>query len=320
MEISAELKNAIESRSSSYKTKELIKISETMTKRYRDESGKGESLVRTEAEALVYSIVRMPATFGAVSKALEYTMECVDCKIDSLLDVGAGTGAVSWACNEICSPESIVCLERESVMMNFGKSLMTESQTALANAKWIKKDISAGEFPYKADLVAASYVLSELSEEQRKKTLLKLWDCADKLLLIIEPGTPEAFRQLKASRELLLSKGAEIVAPCPHNGQCRLAEDDWCHFTARISRSRLHKLIKSGDVPYEDEKFSFMAFSKIPCTKVGARVLRHPMIEKGNITLQVCAKDENKTLKIRKRDGSAFKIARKAQCGDLLDI
>lgn len=320
MDISPELKNVIENRAQKLKPKEMMKISETITKRYSEESGKGGHLVRTDNEALVYSIVRMPATFGAVSKALEYALENTDFQPESLIDAGAGTGAASWACETACNVNNIVCLERENAMMNFGKSLMTESESSLTNALWVKADIVSDKIPYKADLVIASYVLNELSEEQRKKTLLKLWDSAEKMLLIVEPGTPEAFRQLKWARGFMLENGAYIAAPCPHTKECRLKDDDWCHFTARISRSKLHKLIKGGEVPYEDEKFSFMAFSKTECHNSGMRILRHPVTEKGSITLEVCSDDENKVIKIRKKDGALFKTARKAECGDLITI
>lgn len=95
-------------------------------------------------------------------------------------------------------------------------------------------------------------------------------------------------------REVLLNKGAKIIAPCMHEKKCMLPENDWCHAICRIPRSRLHKHIKEASVPYEDEKFSYMAFLKQECfetenSKLEAktiefgmaenRVLRHPKIE-----------------------------------------
>ena len=35
--------------------------------------------------------------------------------------------------------------------------------------------------------------------------------------------------------------GANILAPCPHARPCPLAAPDWCHFSARVARSRLHR-------------------------------------------------------------------------------
>ena len=81
-----------------------------------------------------------------------------------------------------------------------------------------------------------------------------------------------------------------------------------------------YKYLKGGDVPYEDEKFSYMAFVREkPCIK-GARILRHPITEKGMIKLSLCTSDENREAVITKKQGELFKAARKASCGDVIDL
>ena len=42
----------------------------------------------------------MPATYGAVSKAIEKTFELNKYDIEDVLDIGAGTGTATWACFE----------------------------------------------------------------------------------------------------------------------------------------------------------------------------------------------------------------------------
>ena len=91
-------------------------------------------------------------------------------------------------------------------------------------------------------------------------------------------------------REKLVKMGAKIIAPCTHEGKCMLEKNDWCHSICRIARTKIHKKLKDGVVPYEDEKFSYMAFSKKECKMAEARILRHPKIEPGKITLEVCTK------------------------------
>ena len=107
-----------------------------------------------------------------------------------------------------------------------------------------------------------------------------------------------------------------MVAPCTHSGECQLKEDDWCHFACRVSRSRLHKLMKGGDVPYEDEKFSFLAMSKAPCQPAPSRILRHPLKEAGRITLRLCSENGIAEKTVTKKHGDLFKKARKANSGD----
>ena len=50
--------------------------------------------------------------------------------------------------------------------------------------------------------------------------------------------------------------------------------------------------------------------------RVSSRILRHPQIESGKITLQLCTPSGLVTLPVRKRDGTLFKTARKANSGD----
>lgn len=311
MEFPSELRFAIEQLAAGHDIRTLTSSAEGISKRYRSESGAGKSLVSSERDTLAYAAVRMPATFGAVSRALELALECWDEEICSILDVGAGTGAASHAAELLTECDNITCLEREDGMISLGKKLM---QARGIDAQWIKRDISSADISEHADLVVSSYCLNELTSSARRSALLKLWNAADKLLLIVEPGTPEGFSQLREARKLLISEGGYIAAPCPMNGECPLPEDDWCHFTARVARTKLHKQLKGGDVPYEDEKFCFLAVSRKE-TSGSARILRHPKIESGKITLHLCTSQGIEDKMVTKKSPQ-FKTARKSDSGD----
>ena len=262
-----------------------------MTENYRTESGKGSVLVRTGDEVLAYAAVRMPATFGAVSSALKQTLSCLSAEthdgIRTVLDLGAGTGAGAWAVSVPFPEAEITCVERETEMIRIGKALR---ENAAGTVQWEQADALSAVRRYAEsgktfDLVLASYMTNELSDADRERLTADLWRITGKVLLIIEPGTVVGASILRNIRTVLLSHGARIAAPCPCSGICPLPETDWCHFAVRIARSRLHKLLKGGDVPYEDEKFSYLACTKdtpIPC---GTRILRHPMKESGRISL-----------------------------------
>ena len=246
MEFPLELRNAVEHFAAGMKPEQMKQISKNLSNRYRKESGAGKKLLTEDMEAVVYAIVRMPATFGAVYSALVYAIETSEFEASSLLDVGAGTGAVSWAAQILLNLDTITCLERENAMQNLGKALMQEGSEALRNARWISADLVSGDIVETADLVTASYVLGELSPENRVRVLDRLWQATEGMLLIVEPGTPEGYRQLQTAREYLLAKGAHLAAPCPHERPCPMKQDDWCHFTCRVSRSRLHRMLKEG--------------------------------------------------------------------------
>ena len=205
-------------------------------------------------------------------------------------------------------------------MKKIGQSLMKESDTALSSARWISMDLISSSISASADLVVASYVLNEMSEKDRTHVLDELWKATKQVLLIVEPGTPVGYNVLNNIRTYLLGKGAHIIAPCPHEKECRISGEDWCHFSCRVQRSKTHKMLKDADVPYEDEKYSYIAFSKDEVSQSKARILRHPFIDKGQITLEVCTATENKTVIVKKKDGALFKAARKAKHGDSIDV
>lgn len=289
----------------------LPKAAELLSERYRGESGVGKPLLNGSLDVLAYAAVRMPATFGAAAKALELTLNHFSGDIASMLDVGAGTGAASLAAYFLTGCGDITCVEREQDMIDLGREL---SKLCGVDLSWIKRDVGSG-LERRADLVISAYCLNEMTEAGRRAAVEELWRAAEKLLVIIEPGTPAGFSQLKRARDLLTELGGNIAAPCPQIGECPLAEGDWCHFTARIARGRLHKRLKGGDAPYEDEKFGFIAVSReryIPC---GARILRHPKVESGKITLKLCTAQGVEERVVTKKS-PRFKAARKSSSGE----
>lgn len=317
MELPNDLKFAIEQQTVDISQSNLRSAAEEISLRYRNETGEGKRLVSTAIDTLAYAIVRMPATYGAVSSALNYSLDINHPGIKTVLDVGAGMGTVAWAVEStINTAERIVCLEREPAMIDFGKTLMIANPSLTSKTEWLNGDMRDIRSSMKYDLVVASYALGELNDMDREKVIVSLWNITNKLLLIVEPGTPLAFSNLRSARTQLINIGAMIIAPCPHSKSCSLPDDDWCHFTCRIARSRLHKQLKGGEVPYEDEKFSYLAASKEPVQTSINRVLRHPFIDKGRITLKLCTAKGIETRIVTKKQKDSFKVARKAKCGD----
>lgn len=315
MELPQSIKQAVEEEAETIPLSRLIAASERLTAAYREKSGADQRLVSDREEALAYAVVRMPATYGAAAEALQKTSELFGGEIRTMSDAGAGCGAVGWAAGE-CFPslEKIICTERDPNMSALGKKLM-EKVGFSVEAEWRERDLNEGGFP-SADLVTASYVLNELSPAKRQVLTERLWESAGKLLILIEPGTPVGFAGLLEVRKTLLSLGAHLLAPCPDRAECPLPESDWCHFTARVPRSRLHKRLKGGEVPYEDEKYCFLAAVREKATPCAARILRHPKKEPGKITLRLCTEDGVTERIVSAKNGADFKRARKSDSGD----
>ena len=201
-------------------------------------------------------------------------------------------------------------------MRSVGAALMRED-SVLKHAVWQDCDLTDKAALPKAGLVVEGYMLGELAQDMRLPVAQKLWEAAEKMLVLIEPGTPQGFANLAAVRAHLAAQGAYVAAPCPVGAKdCPMAGDDWCHFAVRVQRTKLHKQLKGGDAPYEDEKYCCLALTREqPAAACGARVLRHPLIAPGRITLTLCEAGEKKTRVVTKKD-PLWKRARKIGAGE----
>ena len=313
------LEQALNALAAQYELTALTRDAKTISENYRLRTGAGKRLLTREGEAAAYAASRMPATFAAAQQALSWALDCVDVEIESLLDCGAGTGAVTWAADSLLELESFTCLEREAAMRTVGGELMRAGEGALQSAVWQEWDAVSGSALPKADLVCEGYMIGELSEENRLPAAQRMYEAAGKMALFIEPGTPQGFANLAAVRKHLAGLGAYVAAPCPAGTkECPMAGEDWCHFTVRVQRTKLHKQLKGGDAPYEDEKFCFLALTKEPPKAAcAARVLRHPQIGPGRIALTLCENGSVQNRVVTKKD-PLWKRARKIGAGDAI--
>lgn len=294
---------------------------QTISENYRLRTGRGQRLLTREGEAAAYAASRMPATYAAAQAALSWALEAAGLAPGTLLDCGAGTGAVSWAADALLTLSQVTCLEREAAMRTIGQRLMEEADGALKAARWEDCDLTNEKPLPRAQLVCEGYMLGELKEELRLPVAERLFEAAEQMALFIEPGTPQGFANLAAVRAHLAERGAYVAAPCPQGMEkCPMSEGDWCHFAVRVQRTKLHKTLKGGQAPYEDEKFAYLALTKQPpVSPCISRVLRHPQIAPGRITLTLCEKDGARTRAVTKKD-PLWKRARKIGAGERIEL
>lgn len=316
MKLPETIENLIEEEIKKYKLSNLKEYAKNLSAKYLNEERTGKVLLSKDEEAMVYSIIRMPATFCAVSKALEQTLENYDEKIESVLDVGAGLGAATWAIKEKVNCSNFTCLEREDAMRKLGQKFMKEN----IDANWVNSDIVKDEISGRYDLVVTSYMINELSLDNRLEVIKKLLNVTNKILLIVEPGTPDGFKNIKEIREYAINNGLFIMAPCIGNSKCMLEENDWCNSYCRVERTKVHKLLKDGELPYEDEKFSYIAISKNEVLNPKARILRHPIIQSKMVRVKLCTKDGIKETIITKKNAEIYKALKKKTSGDSLNF
>ncbi|RWP65437.1 small ribosomal subunit Rsm22 family protein [Mesorhizobium sp.] len=298
----------------------LKQAAKTLSDRYRAELRDGRLHMAEEIAVKAYLATRLPATYAAVRASFDAVSEArPEYAPKTLLDAGAGPGTVLWAALDLW-PDLVqaVLIEASAAVRRVGAALAAEAMTA--RVAWLAGDVSLDLADLKpAELVTCAYVLDEIGPVSLPKLIDRLWHLTDDTLLVVEPGTPAGWQRILAVRRQLIEAGAHVLAPCPHKSPCPLAPPDWCHFSRRVARSRLHRLAKDADVPWEDEKFIYVAASRHAVAPPQARVIAPPKSGSGKVLLKLCEKDGSADEKLfTKRDGDVFKAARRLDWGDAL--
>jgi ribosomal protein RSM22 (predicted rRNA methylase) len=315
-DLPAELKAALDAKLQGLSRNAAAARAAAISQTYRD--GGGSGAIRSETDALAYALARMPATYAAVTASLNALRQIrPDFVPGSLLDVGAGPGTASWAATEaFASLQSLTLLDANSALRALALDLGRDS-VRLRNMRYQRGEARAALAEVEAaDLVVASYMIGELDDAERSALTELMWAKTGDTLLIVEPGTPAGYARILAARQKLIAAGAHVAAPCPHDGTCPLAAPDWCHFTQRLPRSRAHKQLKSAELPYEDEKFIYVALTRAPVTRRPARMLAQPTITKVAVTAKLCTDHGVVETAAPRRNKIAYARFRKYNWGD----
>jgi ribosomal protein RSM22 (predicted rRNA methylase) len=312
----SELQFTLARRAEGLSRNDAAQRADTISQTYR--SGGGSGLIRTSEDALAYALARMPATYAAIAASLNALTE-IDPGFapQSLLDIGAGPGTATWAAAEtFAALGSFNLIDANTALRDLAIDL-AQSNPRLASIRYQSGDarrlLAAAP---EADLVVASYVINELGDAERAAFADAMWAKTRDTLLVVEPGTPAGYARIIGLRARLLTAGAHVIAPCPHDAACPLIAPDWCHFSQRLQRSRAHKHLKSAELPYEDEKFSYVTLSRKPASQHPARVLAQPQTTKIAVTAKLCTTNNVQTESVPHRDKAAYKRARKWNWGD----
>jgi ribosomal protein RSM22 (predicted rRNA methylase) len=315
-DLPAELKAALEARLQGLSRHDAAARAALISKTYRD--GGGSGAIASEADALAYALTRLPATYAAVTASLNALREIrPHFAPASLLDVGAGPGTATWAAAEAFSSlRSLALLDANSALRALALDLCRDT-ARLRDINYRCSDARAAlEDAEAADLVVASYMIAEMDGAEQSALTRLMWAKTRDTLLVVEPGTPAGYGRIMALREQLIASGAHVAAPCPHDGKCPLRSPDWCHFTQRLPRQRAHKQVKGAELPFEDEKFIYVALTRAPVGQRPARVLAQPDVTKVEVTAKLCTSDGLAIAKMPRRAKAAYARARRWRWGD----
>jgi ribosomal protein RSM22 (predicted rRNA methylase) len=315
-DLPAELRAVLEAKLEGLSRNDAAVRAASISQTYRE--GGGSAAIRDHTDALAYALARMPATYAAVIASLNALRESApDFAPKSLLDIGAGPGTAAWAAAEAFpSLQDFTLLDANAALRALALDLASGSlrlrdiQYRLGEARAALAD--AGP----TDLVMASYMIGEIGENERRALTELMWAKARGALVVVEPGTPAGYGRIIALREQLISAGAHVAAPCPHDGKCPIQTPDWCHFTQRLPRLRAHKQVKGAELPFEDEKFSYVALTRAPLAQRRLRVLAQPVVTKVEVAAELCTPSGLALAKIPRRAKTEYARARRWRWGD----
>jgi ribosomal protein RSM22 (predicted rRNA methylase) len=310
---------------------ELARRAAALSEGYR--AGGGSAAIAADDDALAYALARLPATYAATAAALAALEQAWPAFApDSSLDVGAGPATATLAAAErFFSLRRADLVDRNPRLRELAGALIAASgRPALAEASYELGDAVAAlaKMPA-ADLVLAGYVIGELPPAGLAAVADALWARTRGALVVVEPGTPAGFSRIAALRARLIAAGAHVAAPCPHAFACPIVAPDWCHFARRLARSRDHRLVKGAEVPFEDEKFAYVALTRLVPARgdapsrrdaplqSDARVLAPPQVTKIAVGAKLCtAEGTIATASAPHRDKAAYKAAKGWRWGD----
>ncbi|MBU8871582.1 MAG: small ribosomal subunit Rsm22 family protein [Gemmatimonadales bacterium] len=189
-----------------------------------------------------------------------------------------------------------IAVDRAEPALKAGRDLFS-AMTGTATTNWkVRTERSLaghGRLP-KADLLVAANFLNELETSARSSRagrgsaragssdedegigggledrILVRWQkqvTSKGAVLLIEPGTRPAGRQLVRMRRAALEQGWRVAAPCPHAVECPLPgarSGAWCHFTfsSEGAPGWLHKLARKVKLPKERASLSFLLLTR----------------------------------------------------------
>ncbi|MEN3585523.1 small ribosomal subunit Rsm22 family protein [Streptomyces sp. ZYX-F-203] len=296
---------------------------ERLVSHYRGATPTDAPILRDTADVAAYAAYRMPATFEAVRAALRALDRAApDRTPGSHVDVGGGTGAAVWAAHAVWGGgRPVTVFDWSAPALALGREIAA-AEPALRDVVWNRARIGPDLVLPDTDLVTVSYVLNELTPDDRT-ALVDATARTARAVVIVEAGTPAGYARTIEARERLIDAGFHIAAPCPHSAACPIAPGvDWCHFSVRVGRSSLHRQVKGGSLAWEDEKFSYVAAVRPPAAappapQGPARVVRRPRILKGRVLLDLCGPEgELRGVTVTRRQGEPYRAARDVNWGD----
>lgn len=249
----------------------------------------------------------------------------------SSLDLGSGPGPMAFAALD-AGARQVVAADRSRPALELLKQLAVEAGETVATREWSPdKALPEGMF----DVITMGHVLNELFGGQVAPRVQLVESVLSKLkpggsLLILEPALKDTSRALLQLRDVLVSRGYAVRAPCLFQGACPALtkESDWCHAERVWRMPRLiEELAQAAGLHKEALKMSYVALAPRgeawPVLPEGTlfRIVSEPLPGKGRQRFMGCGPLGRMGLALQdKHETPNNRLFRKAARGDVLRV
>lgn len=237
-----------------------------------------------------YLTTNYPKLFGVLEMVAD-KIELSD--FDRVIDVGTGPGTFLLALAELVDEKvKLEGIDVSDMMLDQASSILKglRPQKNVELYKGVPKE-SEGK-----TLLLFTHSLNEMTSEQAVEYVK---ESKPEAIMLIEPGTKEAFAKCLKLREWVISEGYNVSYPCFTNSACPLnLEEDWCHQFISVEHSddvermtqKLHRNRRL--LPLTVQIYSKEAKAK----KENARLIRVKKPTKHSVEWELCQEDSGNNM------------------------
>lgn len=238
----------------------------------------------------------------------------------SALDLGSGPGPVAFAALDAGAAQ-VMAADRSARALAAARKLAAEAGEPLATREWDPRrpgSLAALAAGRTFDLVTLGHVVNELfageGAAERRAALLEealALVAPGGSLVVIEPALRETSRALLEVRDLLVTRGISVRAPCLFRGPCPalVRPTDWCHAERSVDPPPLvDEVGRRAGLRKEAVKMSYLVLAprgeewRAPPPGRVFRIVSEPLPSKGRLRYMGCGPEGRLGLALQEKD------------------
>jgi hypothetical protein len=269
----------------------------------------------SDSLALVYLYYFFATNVGKLKPLLDYLPLSFLEKISTyeFIDMGAGPGTYTCAWYAALKARNLQVSKKFTLVE---KSLPMRALAAKVLHEFLPESLEASIYSSleeariqeqqdqkeRPKIMFWGHALNEIGAKEASLLCLKT---KPEVVMFLEPGTKQSFREASAMRSFLIQNGYEIHYPCPSSQACPMNEtEDWCHQYVHLSFDpQVERLCQMAKKDRRNAPVIFHVYEKIqsersPKVAERAVITQYGTGHKGMSSFKICSLLEGEQLSI----------------------